>query len=455
LVAARLGIESDTLKQQAHKLFQSSQGNPYFLDQLLEGFDAATGQFQLIPLDQIVDRKLQRLPTAAAALLNAIAIAGQAASPAEVAQVAGQSAQGFATLTHMRSERLVRLIGSGDQQLVDTWHDKIRETVLNSLGEEARREAHRKYGEILEGQENITAAQLWETLSEDATNDVPQTHRVFDLAHHFYMAKDQRAFVYQLLAGEQALRNYAIEEASVFYERAQELLPENAPDSVQYRLFLAVGRVMLWKNLPERSIEACEKAEKAADNATSRARACAGIGHVFHQIGYFDQGIEHYDRALILLGSPRRRTLTGTLWYVLKMLLQILFVPAKYLRGGSNIKREHAVIQHDICLRLEFSIAEKSFLSIVAVNLRDSRESLRTGDAHLIAHGYAQAAGLFSAFGAAWFGNLLLRRAGRIESRLNDPAIRGAFLSSEGIARYWGGDLEGAEASLVEGCGLV
>jgi predicted NBD/HSP70 family sugar kinase len=118
-----------------------TQGNPYLLEQLIEGFDQQTGQFQAVSLCEIIDRRLERLPEGAISLLEAIAIAGQAVTLEEAASVAQQSSQAFSTITHMRSERLVRLIGSGQQQLVDTYHDKIRESVLVGIEDSRRREA--------------------------------------------------------------------------------------------------------------------------------------------------------------------------------------------------------------------------------------------------------------------------------------------------------------------------
>lgn len=426
-------------------MFRGTHGNPYFLEQLIEGVDQKTGQLQAVPLNEIIDRKLQRLPVEAKELLEAIAIAGQAVKLEEAASVSEQSNQAFATITHMRSERLVRLIGSSDQQLVDTYHDKIRETVLDGLAESKRCSLHVRFGELLEREEAITATQIFEYLERDAATSeaAPITpDRIFDLAHHFHMAKDSRALVYQVMAGEQALRTYAIEEAVSFYERAQKLLPKDASRALQYRLFLAMGRVKLWSNASETSIDLYEKAEKAADCSIDRARACAGIGHAYNQIGHFDSSIQHYDRALELIGVTRANTTIGKLFSITRACLALFLIPSNYLYVDVELEQEQALLQHDIFLRLATCMPEKDYISTVEIHLRDCLATLRTGKEHVIAHGYAQAAFMFSGFGAAWIGNILLRRSSRIESRLNDPAIRGTFLFSSGVASYWGGDLD-------------
>lgn len=450
-VAQRVGVPVEQLQGQARDMLADTKGNPYFLEQLIEGFNAETGQFEPVPLRVIVERKLKQLPDDARDLLSAIAIAGQTVSVEEASLVAGHDTPLFSTITHMRSERLVRLIGSDEQQFVDTYHDKIRETLLESLGKSDRCAWHARFGDVLEEQEQINAAELLSSLAHDSDkNESSRTNRIYDLAYHFHAADDPRRFTYQLLAGEQALRTYALEEAIVFYERAQKQLPENASKEVQHRLFLAIGRVMLWNNKPERSIESYELAERAASHSVAQARACAGIGHVFNQIGHFDRSIEQYDRALSFLGADRTKTRISTLFYVVKTFLQILLVPSKHLLGKSGAEREHAMIQKDLCLRLASAMPEKSFLDTVAIQLRSSREGLRVGGPHHVAYGYAQIAFMLSGYGAPWIGNLLLRRSSRIESEVNDPAIRGDFLFCEGLAKYWGGDLPGAQESLEE-----
>jgi len=150
LFAARLGQDNDRVREQAKDVFQQAQGNPYFLEQLIEGFDAESGQFQAVALNEIIARRLARLPNEATALLEAVAVAGQAVTLDEATGISEQTSQAFGTVTHMRSERLVRLIGSGQQRLIDTYHDKIRETVLDGMDDAKRRYLHFRFGVLLD-----------------------------------------------------------------------------------------------------------------------------------------------------------------------------------------------------------------------------------------------------------------------------------------------------------------
>ena len=455
-VAGRVGIELAALREQVRDTFADTRGNPYFLEQLIEGFNSETGQFEPVPLSDVIARKLNQLPNEAGDLLNAIAIAGQAVSIAEVSRVAGHETPLFSTITHMRSERLVRLIGSDEQQVVDTYHDKIRETQLDSLGETNRRSWHTRSGELLEQQEQVNAAELLAQLQDDesAVAQSP-TDRLYDLAYHFHEAGDRRSFTYQLLAGEHALRTYAIEEAFAFYQRAGKQLPSNLSRQLQYRLWLANGRVMLWKNLPDVALTAYEAAEHCASDSMQRAKAFMGQGRVLNQIGQFDNCIAQYDKALEQLESDRPASLPTTLAYTLLTAMQIVLVPAKYLRSGCARTRDRALLVNQICAIIETVFPEKYFLQTLAIQLRGSRAALRTGRPASIACGYAQIAFMSSGFGAPWIGNLLLRRARRIEANVDSPAIRAQFIMSTGMAQYWGGQLTDARISLGESAPLL
>src|SRR5690606_31542890 len=103
LATTRLGIPIEALRTQLGKVHEGTHGNPYFVEQLLEGFDAQAGAFRIVPLDEIIDRKLARLPEGAKPLLEAIAIAGQAVTLAEAHAVCEQDMNAFSVATHMRS----------------------------------------------------------------------------------------------------------------------------------------------------------------------------------------------------------------------------------------------------------------------------------------------------------------------------------------------------------------
>ena len=129
LLAKYLGlnfVDTDLLIQVRHQAT---------LQQLIDSFDVSTGDFSTQPLEEIITQRLSRLPDEARTLLEMVAVFGQPVAAREAAQLAGLANEPYTTLTRMRNEKLVRLLGGGESQQIDTVHDKIRETVLATLGE--------------------------------------------------------------------------------------------------------------------------------------------------------------------------------------------------------------------------------------------------------------------------------------------------------------------------------
>ena len=444
LLADRVGLETEQVKQQAGELFEDTQGNPYFLEQLIEGFDPNTGKFTPIPLHEIIDRKLIRLPAESAELLNVIAIAGQAVSIEEASRVAGHATALYSTITHMRSERLVRLIGSTDQQLVDTYHDKIRETTLDEMSDRQRERRHLQLAEAVEAEEGLVADDLLASLSASSTPgeyDGEVSPRVFDLAHHFSQAKDRRAFVYQLLAAEQSLKAYAIEDALEFYRQAERLLREDSSATLQYRFSLSMAQVLLWNQHGDEATEKYKRAANLATNQFDRARAYAGIGHVRQHGGQFDEAISYYDDALAELNVRRPKSLLGKLMAFAAKSFCILVVPASWQRAKGDCGVQNALLKHDLFEVMARCVSlEKSFLDCINGWSSAVLSMFNAGGARHLAIAHAESANVYSGMGLHWLGNFCLKRSARVAAETQDPALRGLLLMTQGHGSYFGGD---------------
>ena len=68
----------------------------------------------------------------------------------EASRTAGHALPPMATISRMRNERLVRLVGPEEGPLVDTYHDRVRETILGRMEEGTSRTIHRTLAEIIE-----------------------------------------------------------------------------------------------------------------------------------------------------------------------------------------------------------------------------------------------------------------------------------------------------------------
>ena len=125
--------------EELDRVYAQSGGNPYFLWQLIEGFDREQNCFRPVPLQEMISERLDRLPSEARPLLEMLAVAGHDLATSEVELLSGLEEKPYTALARMRNEKLVRLWGTGDGQRVDVFHDKIRETVLEQLDESTRK----------------------------------------------------------------------------------------------------------------------------------------------------------------------------------------------------------------------------------------------------------------------------------------------------------------------------
>ncbi|MFG0332579.1 MAG: ATP-binding protein, partial [Maioricimonas sp. JB049] len=450
-LATRFGGDCDSLAAPARTLFNDSQGNPYFLEQLLEGFNPATGEFEQIPLQEVIARKLTRLPDEATPLLETIAVGGQAVAVDEAAGVAGQEGHVFATLTHMRSERLVRLIGTGDQQQVDTYHDKIRETVLASLDGEHRRRLHLEFGELIERSEGYDPEVLLSDLRVSETRDVQSQQagaRFFDLAHHFHEANDPRAFAYQLLAGQAALANYAADEAIGYFERAERSLPAAASTNARFFLWYSMGRSQLIRRKAAEARELFERALEAASTDIDRARAWGQIGASHAQRSGYEEAIAAYDKCLALLGKPRPKSeILQLLSFFTDSLTTLLSRPKQQSRSrySSSELEKHRLYTVVLATMTKAMLDNHAagMLYSAARGCRVSYESGTAGD-KLVDTGHLSLS--WGTLSMPFVTRRLLRRCTQFAVGLRDPGVRGKYLMHTGWAYYFIGDLDRARS---------
>jgi serine/threonine protein kinase len=453
-IAARLGANTGDFKRQAMELYEAAQGNPYILDQLLEGFDAETGGFQALPLKELIARRLGRLPKGATPLLEAIAVAGQAAPLDEVARVAGNLDQAFSTVTHMRSERLVRLIGADDRRLVDTYHDKIRETVLDGMAPERRRKLHVRFGEALEKSENLMAERVLEYLETDPADDdtveAPKCDRVFDLAYHFHAAGDPRAFAYQLLAGELSYRAYATEDALQFLERAEALLPETASSTLRYRLLDRLGNAHVRLKAPESGLKFLERAIPLAPSGLSRAQTYYWMTAAAAALARHTASIRYCDLALSEIQAPRRWSIHA-LVAIPFMAARIFLLPhRRWTEGPLDLVQKQSALEQRVHFQLCCLLFESSALGTCYSGCRSGWLAVTSRNRDLFLSGMALFSGVLTYFLLPALGRWQIRRVEAIPIDQVMPDARAEHLRMLGAAHTGSGQLRLARRELEE-----
>lgn len=275
LVLKMLGRDDAFTQDRAEQIAVDSGGNPYFVLELVQSLHTAESALAVgsepadpAHLDAVVMRRIETLPADARRLLEVIAIAGFPLRQMDAYRAAGMRQMDPALLSALRSGRLLRTTGPNETDEVETYHDRIRETIVDGLPAEWATSIHRS---------------LAFTLEETGIAD-PET-----LAIHFEAAGErQRAGQYFALGAEQANRALAFTHAADLFDRAIQLLelPEPELASMQARLAEALANA-------GRSVEAARIYQQAAAktrNADTALELQRRAGYQFCISGHVDEG---------------------------------------------------------------------------------------------------------------------------------------------------------------------
>jgi hypothetical protein len=205
LAGRLLGDDRSTM---AEIVARESGGNPFFVSEMVQAVRAGETK---ITLDRVIEARVHALLPEQRRLLEVVAVAGRPIRHSAALRAAGLGESGRRILIELQAARLLRG-GAAANQDVETYHDRIRETVVAALASDPSREALRRHHRRL-------ARAL-----EDAGRADPEV-----LAIHFHGAGHRRrAGAYYARAARQAVRALAFDRAAQLYRLALELRPLSA-----------------------------------------------------------------------------------------------------------------------------------------------------------------------------------------------------------------------------------
>ena len=449
LASQRTGLERQMIERQIIALHRAIGGNPYLIEQLIQGFDTKSVTFRHLPLDQMITERMKRLPPIAESLLEVIAVSGQPIRINEAANVSNAEQGAHEILTRMRSERLVRLVGDSNDPMVDTWHDKVRESILEGMSDTRKRNLHLKLAEEIESKEINTAADWLVEFGQMTTPGKyrqPPSDRILDLCRHFTESSDARAFVYQWLAAEQAMLAFAAEDSFGFFQQARVSFPPEESNAVQYRFWMGFGQVALWNKKPEVSLKAYQSAEEQASSKFEATRALAGIVSVHARVADLDTTMRFLNLALGRLGIRRPRTSAGRVFSFVEKTLRLLFIPHRWLIARRQEDRKQAQLASSILTSPYHLFSEFGMSICLDMIARLATYGMKSGELSHRAAGCAALASAWSSLGLHWLSWLLMRRVRKIKEVVNDPLVAGFVHNQFGFAEYTTGNLGASKA---------
>jgi two-component system sensor kinase len=306
-------------RQRASEIARESRGNPFFVQVLVQSMGAlADGSCPAagggnVALDDVLWQRMQRLPGAARGLLETIAVSGQPLTISEASRAAGLAEEAHAVLAQLRYERLVRGAGAVDWEEIETYHDRVRETILERLEPATLRDRHLRLAVALE--EAKAAADGASGESATASLVRSQERRLFSLAYHFDAAGEGlRALPYALSAAGQARSRHALQIAEQQY-RIAERGAVMADQATRYGVAEGLGEVLMLSGKYGEAERSFTVAMETAPNTLAQAQAGGKLGEVAFKRGDLPACSAAVEGALRQLGMyvPRRNWMFGLL----------------------------------------------------------------------------------------------------------------------------------------------
>ena len=267
--------------------------------------------------------------------MEVLSVAGQPLRQADTIRAAGLGPEGFSALASLRANHLIRGTGAGALDDVETYHDRIRETVVNHLEAERLRDLHER---------------LAVTLEDSGRGDAQA------LAVHFDGAgRPEKAGEYYVRAAREASQALAFDHAARLFRRALEL-SRSADEEHTLRRELARALADAGRSL-EAAQEYARACEAAGPDEIQELRRALAFQLLMS--GRIDEGMDVYRELLAHLGLRMPATPQQLLreMIVTRLILRV--------RGLKFRERRADEIAPDVLERLDTAQAVALGMSVV------------------------------------------------------------------------------------------
>ena len=319
-----------------------------------------------VRLRDLILARTGTLSPAARRLLEVVAVAGKPIELGIAREAAALAGESLAVMAELRSHRLLRFSAGTDRDEVETYHDRVREAVVQSLSRAALAERHR---------------QLALALESSGRGD-PET-----IAIHFQAtAEEEKARRYVVTAAQRAEATLAFERAARLYRLALDLLPPASEDRSDLQVHLA------------RALGNAGRSRDAADTYL-KAVGESGVVDPFDMQRHAAEKLlisGHIDRGLAVLRHVLRTVeleVDGESWQSL-LRLWLLRLRLRF-RGFAFVIRQEAEVpaevlrKIDVCWTTEVGLCLVDVLRAAEFHARHLLLALDAGEPQRIARGLA------------------------------------------------------------------
>ena len=438
LAALLLGADA---RHAAHadRIARESGGNPYFVYELARQVEEADRDLtevqppRRLELDEVLWRRAAMLDPAARQLLEVVAVAGKPLPLRVAADAAALGDQSAAAVATLHAERLIRATGPALDDFVETYHDRIRESIVTRLVGAAHGEHHRRLAAALE---------------RAGHPDLEST------AVHFHRGGlREKAGVYYGRAADKAWAALAFGRSAELYGLAIELHSGGA----EARRRLLLKRADALANAG-RGYEAGRAYQAATGGApdTQVVELQRKAGYQYFVSGHIDEGRQAFETVLAPFGMHLARTRRRALLSLLRQRLQLR------LRGMAFEERPERDVPAGALERVDIFWSVAAGMTIAdpirgaEYQTFDLRLALDAGEPYRIARALAWEAAHISMGGVRHRARAeaQLVTAEMLATRLDRPHANGMVRMSRGVVAYFTGDVRQCHDACAAAAGI-
>jgi len=402
-----------------------ARGHPLYMGELVRHAVFARHDGPSRPrLDEAIWARVSQLPAPAGLLMQLIAVAGAPFPHAVVRRAAKMEPEEYARqVSLLRAAHLVRGTGWRSSDDIETYHDRVRESVLANLDDEIRKERDSRLAIALESEPEAAAR--------------PEL-----LLRHLEAAgKTERAARYAVEAAKRASEALAFDRAAVLYRAALRLGEDRDPQKLELQIALADALANVGRGSRAASVylEVAERAGPATRRMCLQRAAEQALA-----TGHIERGVQTLAELLaatdVALPRTPRRALMLLLWNRLKL----------RLRGFRWKERDESEIASADLDRLDaYQIVSEGLGLADTIRGADFQArrtllALRAGEAKRVARSLAMEGAYRAAQGGRALASAreLVERARRITDRVRDPDLDGFVTFTEGGISYFAGQFK-------------
>ncbi|MBI5532944.1 MAG: protein kinase [Deltaproteobacteria bacterium] len=434
LASLLLGEQGVRISQPPSAIAAEAKGNPLFLLELVAHIkdvgriSTRPSSDQVVRLDDMLANHVGRLPAGARRLLQTVSLAARAIEIGVARRAAVLGSDVRECLDALRMARLVRTQGLRETDLIEPYHDRIRQVVVASLDAGATRDTHLALGQALE----VFGRQDPETLA----------------FHYLGAGAVDKAWTYSVAAADRAASALAFSRAADLYRDALSVCPRDEEFAVRVKLADALANAGRGGEASEAYLSALPIAPGGEGLELRRKAAESSL-----RVGRIDEGLALVHEGLARAGMRLAATPFRAL---LALLLRRVWL---WLRGmgyrGQYTFDPTLLARIDMGWALAVGLSNSDAIRGAEVQTRTLLLALKAGEPMRIARSLAFEAAFLATAGMKNHARStrLLAAASALATEIGQPYSLGwALVGASGVAYFegrWKDCLVHTEAALA------